>query len=260
MRPHADEPGENGFEIRWVSTGEGRLYTRIGGPEGTRRPLVLIHAFVLASDAMMPLARALSRRHRVCTLDLPGYGLSDKPGQPLALDVLVHSLEAWMEAREGPMKIKDVMTPSPSYCVPEHSSVLAARIMKDKNVGIVPVVETEARWKLIGVVTDRDLCLAVVASGRHPDSVKVREVMTDQIITCSPDEDVRSAADRMRENQIRRVPVVDEQGMLQGMVSTADILQRSNLPSEMTHDTMRKVSEPTDHASKPRAQKQNRAA
>ncbi|HJT21802.1 MAG TPA: CBS domain-containing protein [Nitrospira sp.] len=158
------------------------------------------------------------------------------------------------------MKIRDVMTPNPSYCVPEHTSVQAARIMKDKNVGIVPVVETEAKRTLIGVVTDRDLCLAVVATGRHPDSVRIRETMTDTLVTCRPDEDISSAADRMREHQIRRVPVVDEQGMLAGMVSTADILQRSNLPSDRTHETMKKVTEPTEQASGPRARKEQQAA
>ena len=158
------------------------------------------------------------------------------------------------------MKIKDIMTPDPSFCVPEHASVQAARIMRDKNVGIVPVVETESQRTLIGVVTDRDLCLAVVATGRHPDSVRIREVMTDTLVTCRPEEDVRSAADRMRENQVRRVPVVDEQGLLRGMVSTGDILQRSNLPSDMTHDTMKRLTEPTDEASRPRAEKEQRAA
>jgi CBS domain-containing protein len=158
------------------------------------------------------------------------------------------------------MTIKDVMTPNPSCCVPEHSSVLAARIMKDKNVGIVPVVETEAQRKLIGVVTDRDLCLAVVATGRHPDSVRIREVMTDTIVTCQAEDDVQSAADLMHENQVRRVPVVDERGFLQGMVSTADILQRSDLSSDTTHKTLKKVTEAADQPSKPRAKMTKQAA
>lgn len=71
------------------------------------------------------------------------------------------------------MNIKDVMTTNPSYCVPGDPSTRAARIMKDRNVGIVPIVESDIEHKLIGVVTDRDLCLAIVAENVQPDTVKV---------------------------------------------------------------------------------------
>jgi CBS domain-containing protein len=176
-----------------------------------------------------------------------------------AIDVTHHQLKLSLNAfREVDMKaketkLKDIMTMNPDWCVPETSAMKAALIMKQTNVGIVPVLESEAGRKLVGVVTDRDLCLAVIAVGKHPDSVQVGEAMTSDVVTCQPDEDVRKAADLMQENQVRRIPVVDREGILQGIVSTADILQRSNLPSDIAHETLKKVTKPTDHASRPRA-------
>jgi CBS domain-containing protein len=158
------------------------------------------------------------------------------------------------------MKIADIMTTNPDWCVPEASTTQAARIMKRMNVGIVPVLESETSRKLIGVVTDRDLCLTVIANGEHPDAIRVKQVMTTGAVTCRPDDDIQTAADLMRENQIRRVPIVDDQRVLQGMLSLADVLQRSNLSSDATHSTLKKVMEPSRQASKPRAEAEKRAA
>lgn len=157
-----------------------------------------------------------------------------------------------MRTRE--IKIQDVMTMNPDWCLPDSSATQAARIMKETNVGIVPVVDSESGRKLVGVATDRDLCLAVVARGVHPDSVRIAEAMTSQVVTCHPDDDVRTAIDLMQENQVRRIPIVDQNGSLQGMVSTADLVQHANLPSAVTHETLKKVTKPTDQQSRPRAQ------
>jgi CBS domain-containing protein len=162
-----------------------------------------------------------------------------------------------MRTRE--IKIQEVMTMNPDWCLSESSATQAARIMKDTNVGIVPVVDSESGRKLVGVVTDRDLCLAVVAMGKHPDSVRVAEAMTSQVVTCNPDDDIRKAIHLMQGNQVRRVPVVDWDGILQGMVSTADILQRANLSANVTHETLKEVTKPTDEESRSRA-KMKRAA
>jgi CBS domain-containing protein len=158
------------------------------------------------------------------------------------------------------MNIKDVMTTNPSYCVPGDSSTRAARIMKDKNVGIVPIIQSDADHKLIGVVTDRDLCLAVVAQNVQPDTVKIQQCMTTEIVTVRPDDEVQKAMALMSENQVRRIPVVNQDDVLEGMVATADILQRSDVSSDETCDVFKKVSEPTDQASKPRAKMTQKAA
>jgi len=158
------------------------------------------------------------------------------------------------------MKIQDVMTPNPMWCLPEDTSIHAARIMKELNVGIVPVVKSLTDRTLAGVVTDRDLCLGVVAMNQHPQMVPVQKCMTTHMIACQPDEDILRAADLMVEHQVRRIPVVDQQGILQGMIATADICQRSNLSSDITHSILKKITKPTDHASKPRAKMPPEAA
>jgi CBS domain-containing protein len=152
------------------------------------------------------------------------------------------------------MQVREVMTTSPKCCVPSDNAANAARIMKDMNTGIVPVIESEQNRKLTGVVTDRDICLDVVAEARDARSVQVRDCMTPTLICCMPDDNVQKVIDLMHDNQIRRIPVVDHKGIIQGIVSMADLLQRSEISSRTTHETLKKVSEPTQEASKPRAQ------
>lgn len=151
------------------------------------------------------------------------------------------------------MKIRDVMTSNPNRCIPEASATQAARIMDQMHVGIVPVVVSDTNPKLVGVVTDRDLCLSVVAADKHPSSVQVSNCMTSEIVACRPEDDIQKALDLMSKHQVRRVPVINEQGLLQGMVSTADIWQRSNLSSDFVQRALKDVTSPTREASKPRA-------
>jgi CBS domain-containing protein len=158
------------------------------------------------------------------------------------------------------MKIQDVMTPNPMCCMPEDAATRAARIMRELNVGIVPVVKSPTDRRLVGVVTDRDLCLGVVAMDQHPQTVPVQQCMTTNMIACQPGEDIQRAADLMKEHQVRRIPVINPHGILCGMVSTADLCQRSNLSPNTTHHLLKKVTEPTAHASKPRGKIPDRAA
>jgi CBS domain-containing protein len=150
------------------------------------------------------------------------------------------------------MKLRQIMTTSPACCIPDDTSIRAARIMKEMDTGIVPVVEGSASRKVVGVVTDRDLCLGVVAEGKDPKSVQVQTCMTTKVVSCEPDDDVEKALKLMRENLIRRILVVDRQGIIQGVVSLADVVRVSDAPADAIHETLRKVSEPTDASSKPR--------
>lgn len=143
------------------------------------------------------------------------------------------------------MKCKDIMTSNPSYCSPEEISVKAARIMRDEDVGIVPVCEEDK--KLVGVVTDRDICLTVVAEERHPREVKVLECMSEDLVTCKPEDDVQKAADLMKEYQVRRIPVVDDQGRILGMIAQADIALKVGKPEEVT-ETVQEISKPSKAA------------
>lgn len=143
------------------------------------------------------------------------------------------------------MKCKDIMTSNPSYCSPEEISVKAAQIMRDEDVGIVPVCE-EGK-KLVGVVTDRDICLTVVAEERHPREVKVLECMSEDLVTCKPEDDVQKAADLMKEYQVRRIPVVDDKGRILGMIAQADIALKVGKPEEVT-ETVQEISKPSKAA------------
>jgi CBS domain-containing protein len=151
------------------------------------------------------------------------------------------------------MKTKHVMTKDPTCCVSSDTAQRAASIMRDEDAGVVPVIENEQSRKIVGVVTDRDLCMNIVAEGRDPRTTQVHECMTTTVVSCSPQDSVEKATDLMRENQIRRIVVVDEQHRLAGIVSMADIVGRANVKTAETHETLKTVSAPTAEPSKPRA-------
>jgi CBS domain-containing protein len=152
------------------------------------------------------------------------------------------------------MRIKQIMTKDPSCCVPSDPAKHAAVIMRDEHVGIVPVIDNEQSRKVVGVVTDRDLCMNVIAEGRDPNQVCVEDCMTTKIVSCLPDDSVEQATQLMRDNQIRRVLVVDGARELCGIVAMADVVERGDLKVTQTHETLKRVSAPTEEPSKPRAE------
>src|SRR5919201_1430354 len=102
------------------------------------------------------------------------------------------------------MRVKHVMTKDPTSCLASETAQKAASIMRDEDAGIVPVIENEQSQKLIGVVTDRDLCMNVVAQGRDPRAVRVEECMTTAVVSCSANDALEKTMEMMKENQIRR--------------------------------------------------------
>lgn len=140
------------------------------------------------------------------------------------------------------MTCAEVMTPSPTCCHPEHTAVEAAELMQREDVGLVPVV-SDSNTKLIGVLTDRDIVLKVVAAGRDPRGTAVSEVMTSDLITCLPQESVESVMELMATRQVRRIPIVDKDGAIVGIVSQADIATRLANPEE-TGQVVQAISEP----------------
>lgn len=150
------------------------------------------------------------------------------------------------------MRVRDVMTTDPSCCIPDDTVIRAARMMKYMDTGVVPVVESDRSRKLVGIVTDRDLCLAIVAEGQDPKSMHVQRCMTTAVVTCEADESVETVLALMRDNQIRRLPVVDRQGYVEGIVSMADLVRMGEVDPEDMLGTLKGISEPTDAASKPR--------
>ena len=157
------------------------------------------------------------------------------------------------------MKIKHVMTKDPTCCVPSDTAQRAARIMRGDDTGVVPIIENEQSRKLIGIVTDRDLCMNILAEGRDPRTTQVHESMTTTVVSCSPQDSVDKATELMRENQIRRIPVIDDQHQLLGIVAMADIVGRADVRTTETHETLKTVSAPTREPSKPRARSRKAA-
>src|SRR6185436_3228816 len=119
------------------------------------------------------------------------------------------------------MKCKDVMTADPACCTASDTAMEAAQLMKNEDVGVLPVIDRMK--KLVGTVTDRDLCLAVVAEGKEPRKVEVSECMSRDIITCRADDEIQTAERLMKQHQIRRIPVVNENNCCIGIISQADI-------------------------------------
>jgi CBS domain-containing protein len=137
----------------------------------------------------------------------------------------------------------DVMTPDPTCCAAGDPIKRAAEIMKTEDVGSVPVVEGKNSRKLVGIITDRDIVLKVVAEGKDSGGVKIEEVMSGSPVTCRPDDPLGHAMDRMAQHQVRRVPVVDGKGNVVGIISQADVATRVDLP-EKTANVLENISQP----------------
>jgi len=139
-------------------------------------------------------------------------------------------------------KCRDVMTRNPVSARPDDTVASVARLMKENDIGPVPIVDDNSSKKLVGIVTDRDLAIKVVAAGRDPQSTPVREVMTTSVITCRDDDDIETALDAMSTQQLRRIPVVDDGNMLLGIIAQADIATRMDRP-EKTGEVVKDISE-----------------
>jgi CBS domain-containing protein len=159
--------------------------------------------------------------------------------------------------REKIMQVQEIMTTAVECCTPNDTAQRAAEIMRGADTGVVPVLAGENEPKVIGIVTDRDLCMAVVAPARDARQVRVQECMTGKVVTVRPEDQVERAADLMAEKQIRRLPVVNESGAIVGIVSLGDLAQSPQQAAdigEAVHD----ISEPTPEPSMPRAESKSR--
>lgn len=119
-------------------------------------------------------------------------------------------------------QITDVMTSNPRTVDSSAPIAEAAQIMKNEDVGSVPIVEGD---RLFGIVTDRDVAIRVVAEGKDPQSTSVREIASRELVTVDPDQSLDEAARLMAQHQVRRLPVVEEDGRLVGIVAQADVAQ-----------------------------------
>jgi CBS domain-containing protein len=151
--------------------------------------------------------------------------------------------------RSSAMRVKDVMTDDVKCCSLETNLAAAAKIMWEADCGAVPV--TDGQNKVIGVITDRDICIAGATRSRTEGEIPVREVISKTLYSCSPNDDVRAALETMRSQQIRRLPVVGQDGRLAGIVSIHDIAvharagKGSAVPAEDVLDTFIAITAPS---------------
>lgn len=134
--------------------------------------------------------------------------------------------------------VQDVMTQNPRTVEAAQMVVGAARLMRDENVGIAPVVEG---GRLVGTLTDRDVAVRVVAEGRDPGSTSVRDVASTDLVTVDPQQDFEEAVRLMAEHQVRRLPVAEEDGRLVGIIAQADVAQEGD--DRQTGQVVQEISE-----------------
>jgi len=119
------------------------------------------------------------------------------------------------------MDVRDIMTDNPATCRPETNLRDVARLFVDHDCGAIPVVDESGRP--IGIITDRDIAVRAVAEGKNPLDLPARDCMTPGTVTVTPDTGVKECMDLMGDHQVRRIPVVDENGRCCGIVSQADV-------------------------------------
>ena len=141
------------------------------------------------------------------------------------------------------MKIEEIMTRDPATVTPGTTVRDAAKLMQSEDTGILPVVESEGTKRLVGVVTDRDIAIRVVAEGRD-GGTRVSDVMSSsRLATLRPDADVNEAMERMADEQVRRIPIVDDRGSLIGIVAQADVVRKVR-DDKKSERTIEKISDP----------------
>lgn len=139
------------------------------------------------------------------------------------------------------MKVKDIMTKNPEAVGPGTLIADVARMMRDLDVGIVPVVRNE---ELLGVITDRDITIRVTAAGLLPFEVTVQDFISPNAVTVSPGDNVDKARQLMADNQIRRI-LVTEGDKLVGIVSLGDVATKDRKDEDATGQVLEDISEPS---------------
>jgi CBS domain-containing protein len=134
--------------------------------------------------------------------------------------------------------IRDVMTSNPCAIDADKPVAYAAKMMRDEDVGLAPIVEGE---RLVGTLTDRDIAIRVVAEGRDPEATPVRDVASTDLVTVDPQQDLDEAVRLMAQHQVRRIPVVEEDGRLVGVVAQADVARQAD--DRQTGEVVERISQ-----------------
>jgi CBS domain-containing protein len=123
------------------------------------------------------------------------------------------------------MRVEQVMTRPVQSCRPEDTLAYAAHLMWDRDCGCLPVIESNGAERVVGMITDRDICMCALFEGSALGALEVRQAMAKQVQVCHPAESLADSERVMRDARVRRLPVVDDNDMLVGMISLADIAQ-----------------------------------
>jgi CBS domain-containing protein len=134
--------------------------------------------------------------------------------------------------------IREVMTSNPCAIDADKPVSYAAKMMRDEDVGLAPIVEGD---RLVGALTDRDIAIRVVAEGKDPAATRVSEVASRDLVTIDPDQDLDEGLRLMAQHQIRRLPVVEEDGKLVGVVAQADVARQSD--DKKTGEVVERISQ-----------------
>lgn len=134
------------------------------------------------------------------------------------------------------MKVKELMTPNATAIWLTESLADAAKLMWENDCGVLPIIK-DGR-KVVGLITDRDICMAAAMRDRNPSSISVEEVMTGQVYGIDPEDNIAQALQTMQEHQIRRLPVIDPEGELQGILSLNDIVLHAKERDEAAQDSI----------------------
>jgi CBS domain-containing protein len=142
------------------------------------------------------------------------------------------------------MQVKEIMTKSPACCTPDTPVQQVAQEMMKHDCGCIPIVESDARPKVVGIITDRDIVCRAVAKGENPQFLTAASCMSTQVVAATPEMDMDTCCQLMEQHQVRRIPVVDALGFCQGIVAQADIAQACE--ADKTAEVVRDISRHTD--------------
>jgi CBS domain-containing protein len=142
------------------------------------------------------------------------------------------------------MKAREIMTPDPEVVTPEAPLSRAAQIMRDHNVGIVPVVSDTTSMGLMGIITDRDIAVRHVADSHLEDCTVATHMTRDSIETVEENDDMETVLAAMKRREVRRVPVTNKKGRLIGIVAQADIAVSDEIPKEQVAEVVETISHP----------------
>ncbi len=142
------------------------------------------------------------------------------------------------------------MTNDVGFCLLTDDLTKAAGVMRQRDCGIVPILDAEKR--VVGVITDRDVCIAVASRDCKPSEIKVEELCRENIIVCEPNEKINDVLKKMRKNQIKRLPVTSQSGELVGIISITDILSTTSKNKSKNKKLRKKIISTLMEIGKPR--------